>query len=100
MDALKKIYWLRLALGVTAGLLCSGYNALMGEISNINFEFNTFITGISIAIATYLGSYYLIKFKYFKKVENQQKLITMGIGVYFLAWLVTWVLLYTLIAEL
>jgi hypothetical protein len=100
MDALKQIYWLRLALGILAGFLCSGYNLVMDEISNINFNFNTFITGVSIAIATYLGSYYLIKFRYAQKIENQQKLVTMGIGIYLLAWIVTWILLYTFIAEL
>jgi hypothetical protein len=100
METLKQIYWLRLALGVVAGIICTGYNAISGEIVTVDPNFNTFITGISLAIAIYLGSYYLIKARYFQKVENQQKLITMGIGVYFLAWIVTWVLLYTIIATI
>jgi hypothetical protein len=39
-----------------------------------------------------------LKIKYAATLEKPQKLISMGIGVYFLSWLIFWVLLYTLIA--
>jgi len=32
-------------------------------------------------------------------VDKPQKLFTMGIGIYFISWLVFWILLYTIIAE-
>lgn len=98
MKTLEIIYWLRLALGITAALICIGYGLATGTISNTNFTFNTFMNGISMALVTYLMSYYIIKFKFMHKVEKPQKLLTTGIGIYFISWLVFWVLLYTIIA--
>ncbi|MDI6904648.1 MAG: hypothetical protein QMD13_04055 [Candidatus Bathyarchaeia archaeon] len=98
MKTLEIIYWLRLALGITAALICIGYGLATGTISNTKFTFNTFMNGISMALVTYLMSYYIIKFKFMHKVEKPQKLLTTGIGIYFISWLVFWVLLYTIIA--
>jgi len=98
MKTLETIYWLRLALGITAALICIGYGLATGTISNTNFTFNTFMNGISMALVTYLISYYIIKFKFTHKVEKPQKLLTTGIGIYFISWLVFWVILYTIIA--
>jgi len=98
MKTPETIYWLRLALGITAALICIGYGLATGTISNTNFSFNIFMNGISMALVTYLISYYVIKFKFIHKVEKPQKLLTTGIGIYFISWLVLWVLLYTIIA--
>ena len=57
-----------------------------------------FTTGFSIALIIYLTSYYIIKLKFMNKVEKPRKLITTGIGIYFLSWIVFWALLYTIIA--
>ena len=57
-----------------------------------------FTTGFSIALIIYLTSYYVIKLKFMNKVEKPRKLITTGIGIYFLSWIVFWALLYTIIA--
>jgi len=98
MKPLETIYWLRLALGITAALICVAYGLATGTISSIDFTTNTFLTGISFALIVYMISYYIIKFRFMNKVEKTQKLITTGIGIYFLAWIVLWILMYTIIA--
>ncbi len=98
MKPLESIYWLRLALGVTAALICLGYGLATDSISDTNFTVNTFMNGLSIALVTYLLSYYIVKSKFQLKVEKPQKLLTMGIGIYFISWIALWALLYTIIA--
>ena len=98
MTPLEKIYWLRLALGITAALICAGYGIAAGVISNKEFPLNTFFNSLSIALIVYIISYYIIKRRFILKVEKPQKLASTGIGIYFTSWLVIWVLLYTIIA--
>lgn len=100
MKTLQKIYWLRLGLGLVAGVLCAAYAWITGTASSTVFEYTTLINSISIALAVYLISYYTIKSKYLTDVEKPTKLVSTGIGVYFLGWLVFWVLLYTIMAGL
>jgi len=98
MTPLEKIYWLRLALGITAALICAGYGIAAGVISNKEFPLNTFFNSLSIALIVYIISYYIIKRRFILKVEKPQKIASTGIGIYFTSWLVIWVLLYTIIA--
>jgi hypothetical protein len=100
MNPLEKIYWLRLALGLVAALLCAAYGIATGPevVSKEGFPINTFFNSLSIALVVYIISYYIIKRKFLLKVEKPQKLASTGIGIYFTSWLVFWVLLYTLIA--
>jgi hypothetical protein len=98
LKPLEKVYWLRLALGAIAGLLCICYGVATSSISNTAFSSNVVFNGASIAILTYLVSYYAIKAKFKTGVAKPQKLVTTGIGVYLLSWLVFWILLYTIIA--
>jgi hypothetical protein len=98
MNPLEKIYWLRLALGITAALICAGYGIAAGVISNKEFPLNTFFNSLSIALIVYIISYYIIKRRFILKVEKPQKIASTGIGIYFTSWLVIWVLLYTIIA--
>jgi hypothetical protein len=95
MDALKQIYWLRLVLGVTAGIICVSYNIVTGTLGEPEL-IEKLLNGISIAIIFYILTYYIIKFKYMNKVEKKGKLYTMGIGIYFISWIVFWILLYTI----
>ncbi len=90
MRTLEIIYWLRLALGITAALLCTGYSLATGIKADI-------MIGVSIALGTYLVSYYILKSKFLLKVEKPQKLVTTGIGIYFISWIAFWALLYTII---
>jgi len=98
MKPLETIYWLRLALGITAAFICVAYGLMRGTISSTIFTTDTFLTGISFALIVYMISYYIIKIRFMNKVEKTQKLITTGIGIYFLAWIVLWILMYTIIA--
>jgi hypothetical protein len=99
MRPLEKVYWLRLGLGIVAALLCAAYGlAVPGTIVSTGFTFTTFMNSTSIAILTYIVSYYLIKNRFLTLVVKPMKLFTTGFGVYFLSWIVFWVLLYTIIA--
>jgi flagellar biosynthesis protein FliR len=98
MKPLVKVYWLRVALGITAALICAGYGIAIGVISKTTFTLNIFFNSMSIALVVYIISYYIIKRKFILKVEKPSKLVTTGIGIYFISWLVFWVLLYTIIA--
>jgi len=99
MKTLEIIYWLRLALGITAAVICTVFGLATNTIVKEGFpEWNTLMNGVSIALIIYLISYYIIESKFSLKVEKPQKLVTTGIGVYFISWIVFWVLLYTIIA--
>lgn len=95
---LEKIYWLRLSLGIVAALVSAGYGVVTGRISNTSFDFTIFFNSLALALVVYLLSYYVIKAKFATQVAKPTKLMTTGIGIFFIAWLVFWVLLYTLIA--
>jgi len=58
----------------------------------------SFFNSASIAILVYIVSYYVLKARFATKVSKPQKILTAGIGIYIFAWLVVWVLLYTLVA--
>ena len=93
MRPLAIIYWARLGLAVVAGVLSTWVTLLFGERG-----INTFLNGLTIALLVYLITYYVVFKPGFKdKVEKQSKLMTQGIGIYFFAWLISWILTYTLI---
>jgi len=98
MKPLEILYWLRVALGIAAAILCVAYGWATGTLSNTIFTFNIFLNGMTLAILTYIISYYLIKPRFLpKEPEKPQKIFTTGMGIYFLSWIVCWVLLYTII---
>ena len=84
MEVLSIIYWMRVALGVLAATISVALN-----IQDYS--------GISVAILLYLITNYIIKWRYNAKVQNPSKILTTGIGAYFLTWIVMWILLYTLV---
>jgi len=100
MKTLEIIYWMRFALGITAALICIGYGLATNTITIVKEEltYTTLLNGVSIALVIYLISYYIIKSKFSLEVEKPQKLVTMGIGIYFVSWIVFWTLLYTIVA--
>jgi len=103
-------YWSQMGSVFTAPAGAQGCEIVFGAVNGSgdvygdDFEvrqtesLTKLMNGLSIALITYIVSYYIIKRKFMLKVEKPQKLLTMGIGVYFLAWLLFWILLYTLIA--
>jgi hypothetical protein len=99
MTPLKQLYWLRVALGVIAALICTGYGTVVpGALSNQGIQLNTFINSLTIALAMYLISFYILKSRFISKLEKPEKLATTGIFMYFITWFVVWVLLFTFIA--
>ncbi len=57
-----------------------------------------YVDGLLIGVIFYLASYYLARYLWFKKLarENLMKIYSTGIGGYVLAFLFTWILLFTL----
>ena len=97
MEVLAKIYWVRVALGAIAGLVCTGAVYLFQTISpsthliDVVSSFNTLLNGITIALLIYLISYYVLKAKFSSRLEKQSKIMSMGIFIYFFTWIVVWV---------
>jgi len=103
VQALTKIYWIRVALGVVAGLVSAGlvflYQSITPSTSLLSLisSFNTLLNGITIALLVYLVSYYVLKAVYSSKIEKQSKIMSMGIFIYFFTWLVVWVMTLSLV---
>ncbi|HII86230.1 TPA: hypothetical protein HA273_06695 [Candidatus Bathyarchaeota archaeon] len=92
MRPLILIYWSRVILGIVAASISTALTLAMGERG-----ITTFLNGLTVALFLYLVTFYVFKAKFAKKVEKQSKIMTQGIGIYFFSWLVSWVLMYTLI---
>lgn len=94
MRPLVSIYMIRIGLGVVSGVISAFVSAMFFNPADIL----TFINCITIALAIYLISFYLIKFKFYNKVEKRSKIMTMGIGIFFISWIVFLILTYTILA--
>jgi len=81
------IYWSRVGFGIIAALAAT-------LLVNLKAG-NPLINGITIGLAVYLISYYFIKWKFATKVDQPTKLLTMGIGAFFLTFILCWVLFIT-----
>jgi hypothetical protein len=109
VDVIAKIYWLRVSLGVIAGLISTGVLMLWPLVdssvtlrdlvapSNGAAPINTLLNGITIALFIYLISYYVVKAKYTSQVEKPSKIMSMGIFIYFFTWIIVWVLSLSLL---
>lgn len=87
MKILNVIYICRVAIAVLAALVAAlVVNLKVGD---------PLINGISISLAIYILTYYVLKYFFMNKVTNQTKIFTMGIGGYFLTFLLCWVLFIT-----
>lgn len=98
MKPLEILYWLRFALGIATALICIGHGLATNTV-NMEPNVNVLINGIAFAFIVYVLSYYVIKPKFILKVDKPQKILTTGIGIYILSWLVFWALLYTIIVS-
>jgi hypothetical protein len=83
---------IRIGLGITSGVI-GGYVATLLNPSDLM----TFINSLTIALAVYLISFYVIKAKFYNRVEKQSKIMTMGIGIFFISWIVFLILSYTIL---
>ena len=93
MKPLAIIYWSRLALGIVAAVI-SAFVATLQDAASLT----AFMNGVTIALLVYLTSYYVFKAKFYSKVEKQTKIMTMGIGIYFISWLVFFILTYSILS--
>ncbi len=92
MRPLALIYWTRLVLAVVSGGISTAVALWLGERG-----LSTFLNGLTIALLVYLVTFYIFKAQFKGKVEKQSKIMTQGIGVYFFGWLVSWILIYTIV---
>lgn len=75
---------------MVAALLGTLFSAVVRDISLFN--------GISIALIVYIVSYYVYKALFVTKVEKPSKILSTGIGAYFLTWIVMLALFITLLS--
>lgn len=87
LKTLNVIYCIRIGLGALAALIA----ALVVDLK----VGNPLINGITVALAVYLLTYYLLKMVFANKVEKPTKILTMGIGIYFIIFVFCWVLFTT-----
>jgi hypothetical protein len=87
---------MRFGWGIVAALVCTGYNVATNTIGV--FRWDVLLNGTSLAIIVYLLSYYYLKSRFRDRVQKTSKIVSAGIGIYFLSWIVFWTLLYTVIA--
>jgi len=87
LKTLNVIYCLRIGFGILAALVAA-------LVVNLKAG-NPLINGITVGLAVYLITYYLLKWQFVNKVEKPTKILTMGIGVYFLTFIFCWVLFIT-----
>ena len=87
LKTLNVIYVCRVGFGILAAMVA----ALVVDLR----VGDPLINGITIGLAVYLVTYYLLKWQFMTKVEKPTKIFTMGIGAYFLVFIMFWVLFIT-----
>jgi len=87
LKTLNVIYCSRIGFGILAALVAA-------LVVNLKVG-NPLINGITVALAVYLLTYYLLKFQFANKVEKPTKILTMGYGIYALTFIFCWVLFIT-----
>jgi hypothetical protein len=92
----ESLYWTRASLGVIVGAIDALYDYAAG-VPRLSYDINDFFTGLAFALIFFIISYYILKLRYIDKFEKKSKIMTTGIGIYFLLWLVMWVLVRTII---
>lgn len=93
MTPIVKLYWLRVVLGVVAGLV----SALGATYLYPAGDYTPLLNSITIALAIYVVTYYLLRGKLKSKIEQQSKILSTAIGMYFITWITCFVLFYTAI---
>lgn len=92
MKPLVIIYWSRLAMGILASLISALIATLSAEMS-----YTTFLNGLTVALFVYILSYYGFKAKFHNAVEKQSKIMSQGIGMFFISWAAFFVLFYSIL---
>jgi len=92
MTPIVQLYWLRALLGIVTGSITA---ALAHFVFGGAIGFTSLINCISVAILIYLITYYILRGVFKSKVEQQSKILSTGIGIYFFAWIAFLVIFYT-----
>ena len=87
LKTLNVIYLCRIGFGILAAMVA----ALVVDLK----VGNPLINGITIGLAVYLVTFYVLKWQFMNMVEKPTKILTMGIGAYFLTFIMFWVLFIT-----
>ena len=90
MKPLDILYWIRAILGAMSGAICT----LVGLTNPL---YNDLLYGLSLALLVYMVTNYILRQIFIGRVEKASKVLTTGIGAYFLVWIVTWILLLSAI---
>jgi hypothetical protein len=98
MKPLESLYWIRAGLGAVSGGISALYDYAAG-VSKESTDLNDLFTGLAFALIFFIITYYILKIWYLNKLEKKSKMITTGIGIYFLLWIVVWVFLHTIILQ-
>ncbi len=90
MDALDRVFWLRIGFAVIAGLLAGGLDFLTFNENAAN--------GIGIGFLLYIVSYVVARSRYGRMIppSDKKKLLTNGIGGYIFMFLFIWILYNTI----
>jgi len=88
MEPSNVLYWGRVGLGVLAALICT------------LLRLDDFLSGLAFGILFYILTFYILKRRFVAQIEKPSKVFTMGIGAYFMSWIVSWTLFYTLLLGL
>lgn len=91
-SGLDKVFWLRVGLGVLAGTISAIFGSTMLHAHERGY------TGLGIVIVLFIISYGIAKaLRVPLPLSDKRKLVMTGIGSYFLMFLVSWILVYTII---
>lgn len=91
MKPLDRVYWMRVLLGVAAGVLASYLSVFRGAPPS---------SGFILALAFYTSSYYLSRYVVATDlpVPESKKWFTTGLGSFIILWLWSWIFIFTLFA--
>jgi hypothetical protein len=96
MTPVVKLYWLRVVLGVIAGLVSAIFSIFVYKGASIT-DYTMLLNSITVALAVYVVTYYIVRVKLKEAIPQQSKILTTGIGMYFFTWITFFVVLYTAI---
>jgi hypothetical protein len=93
MTPVVKLYWLRVVLGIVAGII----SAVFAQFIYGAADYTPLLNSITVALAIYVVTYYLLRGQLKDKIAQQSKILTTAIGMYFFTWITFFVITYTAI---
>ena len=98
MKPSTSLYWIRAVLGVTVGALDALYDYAEKVLSaDHKANINDLFTGLTLALLFFIITYYVLRIFYADKFQKKSKILSTGVGTYFILWVVSWVLINSLL---